>query len=76
MRKEELEKIKRKQDMRLALTLKFMDQSPIIQRVTKMKPYELEALSDKERREIQSQVLRAINVAKEKAEMIMKEVDV
>jgi len=36
---EELERIKREQDMRFALTLKFMDQSPIIQKVTKMKPY-------------------------------------
>jgi len=73
MKKEEVERIKRKQDIRFALTLKFMDQSPIIQKVTKMKPYELEALSETERGEIQALVLNAINVATEKAEMIVKE---
>jgi len=73
MKKEELERVKRKQDIRFALTLKFMDESPIIQKVTKMKPYEFEALSEAERQEIQSLVLNAINVAKEKATMIVKE---
>jgi len=73
MKKEELERIKHKQDMRFALTLKFMDESPIIQKVTKMKPCELEALSEAERKEIQSLVLNAIDVAKEKAAMIIEE---
>jgi len=73
MKKEELERIKRKQDIRFALTLKFMDQSPIIQKVTKMTPYELETLSEAERKEIQSLVLNAINVAQEKADMIVEE---
>lgn len=72
MKKEEVEKIKREQDMRFALTLKFMNESPIIQEVTKMKPYQLEGLSKKRREEIQGLVLNAIEVAKEKADMIAK----
>jgi len=39
MKKEQMEKIKREQDLRLALTLKLMDESPIIQKVTKMTPF-------------------------------------
>jgi len=73
MKKEQMEKIKREQDLRLALTLKLMDESPIIQKVTKMTPSELEALPEAERKEIQSLVLNAINAAKEKAEMIIEE---
>jgi len=72
MKKEEVERIKREQDIRFALTLKFMDDSLVIQRLMKMSLHELENLSEAERKELQSRVLRAINIAKEKAAMIVE----
>lgn len=70
---QELVEKARKLDMQLSLTLKFMDQSPIIQRVTKMRPQEIEALPPEEREKLKNAVLYAINSAKEKANRTMRE---
>jgi len=65
----------RKLNLGFALTLGFMDLSPVIEKVTKMKPEQIEALPPREREELKKAVLDAINAAKEKAERIVKEVE-
>ena len=69
----EAENIKQELDTSFALTLKFMDEEPVMQTTAKMSPEELEALSETERAELRARVLAAIQNAKEKAAKVMVE---
>lgn len=63
----EPKRISQQLDTQLALTLRFMDETPIIKRVSKMSLEEIEALSESERRKLRTDVLEAIENAKRKA---------
>jgi len=67
MNAEEAKELKRQLDKELTVILKAMDDSPVIQKVTRMTVSEIEALPQDERRKLQSGVLKAINEAKRKA---------
>lgn len=67
MNRENLVDLKNRLDQELRLTLKAMDESPVIQKITIMTPAEIESLPEPERVALQSEVLQAIEDAKRKA---------
>lgn len=57
----------------LALTLKFMDETEVMQRTSKMSPEQIEALPEVERKKLASDVLEVIENAKRKAKVLTGE---
>ncbi len=70
LKKDEIERISQQLDTQLALTLRFMDESPIMQKTSKMSPEEIEGLPESERAKLASDVLEVIENAKRKAKIL------
>jgi hypothetical protein len=60
----------RKLDRQLVLTLKFMDETPIMQQISKMSPEAIEGLPESERKKLKSDVLDVVENAIRKAKML------
>lgn len=63
MKSSEAEALKHKLDRKLSLTLNIMDQSPTIQRLSRMTPEEIEKLPETEREKLREETLKVINGA-------------
>lgn len=72
MKDSEVKKLSQQLDTQLALTLRFMDETAIFQRIHRMTAEEIEALPESERKELAGTVLDAIESAKRKAKAIME----